>query len=139
MIGALAATLLAFAPGPAETPSAQAVVRAMFEAFNRHDAAAMAKLYADDARLTSSDFCAPRGKADVVRTYDELFKAHPGVRDDIDTMIVSRDRVSVRFTARDAGGRQPLELKMMTMLRVRDGLIIEDDTMFDTAGAPCRP
>lgn len=51
----------------ATPPAPRAVVTAMFEAFNRHDAEAIARLYAPDARLASSDFCAARGRNDVVR------------------------------------------------------------------------
>lgn len=61
----VAALILAMATLRAPTE----VVEAMFAAFNAHDARAIAKLYAPDARLTSSDFCAPRGQRDVVRTY----------------------------------------------------------------------
>jgi ketosteroid isomerase-like protein len=115
------------------------VVRSMFDAFNRHDAAAMAALYADDARLSSPDFCGLRGKNDVERTYNDLFKLFPDIRDDVDTMIAAGGRVAVRFTARSSAGNQPLDVKIMTFLTVRDGRITEDDSLFDTQGRPCSP
>ena len=132
--------LTAIAPAPAATaPSSRQVVQAMFDAFNRHDAAAMAALYSATAHLTSSDFCTPRGKKDVERTYASLFDAFPDIRDDIDSMLASGDRVAVRFTARGRSGSTVMALRIITFLTVRDGRIIEDDSVFDTRGEPCRP
>ena len=111
--------LALFAAPPQETP--RQIVEAMFAAFNRHDASAMAGLYAPDARLTSSDFCAPRGGKDVDRTYRALFEALPDIVDRIETMVVEGDRVAVRFTATSATA--DLRLPIQAMLRVRAGTI----------------
>ena len=117
------------------TPSPRATVEAMFAAFNAHDPVAIARLYADDARLTSSDFCAARGKADVRRTYADLFTAMPDLHDRIETMVVEGDRVAVRFVASSAAAK--FNVTIITLLRIRDGLIVEDDSVFDTGGQPC--
>jgi uncharacterized protein (TIGR02246 family) len=135
MILALLLFMVGDPPAPDRTP--RDVVSAMFDAFNRHDAEAMAKLYAADARLTSSDFCHPRGRADVVRTYRALFTEFPDIRDDVQAMVVEGDRVAVRFTAVSAKGGMALPLQ--TMLRVRGGMIVNDDTVFDAGGRPCQP
>lgn len=118
-------------------PAPRAVVTAMFEAFNRHDAQAMARLYAPDARLTSPDFCAARGRGDVVRTFGALFAAYPDIRDRIEVMVVERDRVAVRFVATSRSGG--LTMPIQAIIRVRDGLIVEDNSVFDTGGEPCQP
>ncbi len=115
----------------------QEVVTAMFAAFNDHDAAGMERLYAADARLTSSDFCHPRSRADVARTYRSLFAALPDIHDDVTTMIVQGDRVAVRFVAKSASGG--MSLTIHTFLRVQEGKIVEDDSVFDAAGRPCQP
>jgi ketosteroid isomerase-like protein len=115
------------------------VVQLMFAAFNRHDAIAMAALYASNARLNSSDFCVPRGKGDVERTYAALFAAFPDIEDNVDSMVASGDRVAVRFTARSRLGSPALDLRIMTFITVRTGRIVEDDSIFDTKGGPCRP
>lgn len=128
----LALLLAASAP---QTP--RVVVTAMFEAFNRHDVHAMAQLYAPDARLTSSDFCAARGRDDVVRTYDALFATYPDIRDQIETMVVEGDRVAVRFLATSRS--RALAMPAQTMIRVRDGLIVEDHSIFDAGGGRCQP
>ena len=115
----------------------EVVVLAMFSAFNRHDAATMEQMYAAEARLTSSDFCHARKRSDVKRTYDALFKAFPDIHDDVETIVSQGDRVAVRFRATSKLGE--MSITIHTFLRVRDGLIVEDDSVFDTGGRPCEP
>lgn len=136
MLAAALALLTADAPpGPPAGP--REVVQAMFDAFNRHDVKAMARLYGPGARLTSPDFCKPRGKADVERTYAALFEAFPDLQDSVEVLIAEGDRVAVRFTAKSAAGN--FTLPVQAMLRVEHGLIVEDDSVFDTGGKPCEP
>jgi len=127
--------LLAFAL--AAQPAPQGVVEAMFAAFNRHDPAAMARLYAPDARLTSSDFCHARGRADVERTFGGLFAAMPDLHDTIDTIHADGERVTIRFTATSA--KAGMTLPFQSVVTVHGGRIVEDDTVFDTGGRPCEP
>jgi ketosteroid isomerase-like protein len=130
--------VLLLASGPDKPPTApRAVVHAMFEAFNRHDAAGIARLYAPSARLTSPDFCTARGQRDVQRTYAALFAAFPDIRDDVQDMVVEGERVAVRFVALSTAGK--LALPVQAMIRVRDGRIILDDAVFDTGGKACEP
>lgn len=134
---AVIALLLAATNPDVPVPSPRAVVSAMFETFNRHDAVGLAKLYAADARLTSPDFCSPRGQRDVERTYAALFAAYPDIRDEVQEMVVEGDIVAVRFVATSKAGK--LNLPIQTMLRVREGRIVSDDSLFDAGGAQCQP
>jgi len=129
--------MIPFLIAPAADPAPEAVVRAMFDAFNRHDVGAMVELYAPDARLTSSDFCAPRGKADIRRTYDALFRAFPDINDRVEILVVQGDTVAVRFMAKSTSGQT--DMPIHTFLKVRDGLILSDDSVFDSGGKPCDP
>jgi ketosteroid isomerase-like protein len=116
--------------------SPRAVAMAMFGAFNRNDVRSLASLYADNARLTSSDFCAPRrGKAGVRRTYSALFKSYPGITDHVEVMVEESDKVAVRFITRSTVPGKQFAFPLMTMLTVRNGLIVSDDTIFN-AGTP---
>jgi ketosteroid isomerase-like protein len=114
-----------------------AVIDQLFDAFNRHDVAALQALYAPNARLTSSDFCKPRTGTDVGRTYGAMFRAFPDIRDDVDTIIIDGDRAAVRFvsSSRTPGGS--FRVKLMTFFRFSGGRIVEDDTVFDTNGRAC--
>jgi ketosteroid isomerase-like protein len=121
----------------ADVEANRAAAEKFFKAFNARDFVTMEALYAPDAVLTSSDFCAPRGRADLRRTYETLFDGHPDVVDIVDVMVAEQDYVAVRFHAVADSGRNPMRLPLMAMLRFRDGLIVEDDTIFDTGGKPC--
>jgi len=117
-------------------PSPRATVEAMFAAFNRHDAAAMASLYSIDAMLNSSDFCAPRnGPAEVKRTYAALFQAFPDIRDEGMTFVTEGERVAVQFIARSAQGQ--LNLPIGAFLVVRNGRIVSDEAYFKAGATPC--
>src|SRR5688500_17693358 len=94
LTGAVAA-LAAVTATPVPPPSPRATVEAMFAAFNRHDAAAIAALYAVDAVLRSPEFCAPRtGPEEVKRTYAALFHSFPDIRDEDMSYIVEGERVA---------------------------------------------
>lgn len=117
--------------------SPDTVVRAMFESFNNHDARSMQALYAQNARLSSSDFCGPRGRSDVLRTYESLFRNFPDIHDSVETLISQGDVVAVRFVATSRTGN--MTLLIHAFLRVRDGLIVSDDSVFDNGGRRCEP
>jgi predicted SnoaL-like aldol condensation-catalyzing enzyme len=119
-------------PNRATISTPREVVLAMFDAFNRHDADAMARLY---AKLTSPDYCHPRGRNDVSKSYRTLFAEYPDIRDDLETVVAEGDIVAVRFTATSRAGN--LTLPIQAILKVRDGLIVTDDALFDAGGKPC--
>ena len=120
------------------TSAPGAIIDKLFDAFNRHDVAALQTLYAPNARLTSSDFCKSRSGVEIARTYGGLFRAFPDIRDDLDSIIIEGDRAAVRFVSsiRAPGGGFPL--KLTTFFRFSGGRIIEDDTIFDTGGRACQ-
>ena len=122
-------------PSRATISTPREVVLAMFDAFNRHDADAIARLYAKDAKLTSPDYCHPRGRNDVSKSYRALFAEYPDIRDDVEAMVAEGDIVAVRFTATSRAGN--LTLPIQAILKVRDGLIVTDDALFDAGGKPC--
>ena len=114
-----------------------AIIDKLFDAFNRHDVAALQTLYAPNARLTSSDFCKARTGVDVARTYGALFRAFPDIRDDVDAIVIEGDRAAVRFVSSIRTPRGGFPLKLTTFFRFSGGRIIEDDTIFDTGGRAC--
>jgi ketosteroid isomerase-like protein len=117
----------------------RATVDALFHAFNAHDVAGLSALYAQDARIISPDFCAPRTGADVPRTYRQIFDAFPDVRDVVETIVIDGDRAAVRFTSHSREFGSSGQMRLVTFLRVRGARIVEDDTTFDTEGRPCEP
>lgn len=126
--------------GAAGRQDAAGVVLAMFDAFNHHDAAAMAASYAPHAELLSPDFCAPRrGQEDVRRTYQALFDDAPDIVDTIDEMVVQGDRVAVLFRSRGTAGGQRFEVPIAAFITVSDGLIVRDRSVFQPSPGACSP
>src|SRR5689334_7207946 len=95
----MAATLVSgCATAASGATRAQAIITARFAAINRHDIDAVAALYAPDATLTASDFCAPRhGRADVARTLRGIFQLVNDLNADVESTVAQGDRVAVRF------------------------------------------
>ena len=128
------ALLLATTLSSAATP--RLTIDRLFAAFNRHDVRALQSLYAPNAILTSSDFCTSRTGADVTRTYGAMFQSVPDIRDDVVSVVIEGDQAAVRFVS-SAGAPEPFRIELMTYFKFKDGLIVEDDTIFDTKGRPC--
>lgn len=132
--------MAAMATPAAAAPSAKAVVEAKFAAVNRHDVDAVVALYAPDAVVTASDFCAPRrGREDVRRIYEGIIKGVPDVTADVQEMIVEGDRVAVKFVVRSRIPGRAFEVPILDFFTVKDGLIVRDDGVFDNRGRTCSP
>jgi len=117
---------------------ARAVVEAKFAAVNRHDIAGIVALYAPEAEITASDFCAPRhGHADVERIYRGIFAAIPDAVADVESYVAEGDRVAVRFVVRGHFGSTAVAIPIMNFFTVENGRITRDDGIFDNGGRAC--
>ena len=125
------------APSPLAAPPLD-VVRAKFEAVNRHDLAAIVAAYAPDAHLMASDFCAPRNGRDAVeRTYRALL-AIEDLNVSVDQAIADGNRVLMRIRVRGAFRGQRFEIPIANYFEVRAGLIAYDLGVFDNGARPCQ-
>jgi hypothetical protein len=125
------------APPPLAAPPLD-VVRAKFDAVNRHDLAAIVAAYAPDAQLMASDFCSPRnGRAAVERTYRALL-AIEDLNVGIDEAIPDGNRVLLRIRVRGALRGQRFEIPIANYFEVRDGLIAYDLGVFNNGTRPCQ-
>lgn len=119
-----------------QTP--RAVAEAMVAAIDRHDAAALAALYAEDAVVTASDSCKSSIGPEAVRKgHEALVRAMPDLRLAATDWVVSGDRVAVLLTARSKALGPSDEMVLADFLTVRNGRIIRDVTIFNP-GEPCR-
>lgn len=136
---ALASTSCA-QPSPAgQAAQTRQTIEAVFEAFNRHDAAAMVAFYAPDAVLTTSERCGPlQGRAAIEQHHVDLFAAIPDLQDEVTDYFVDGDRIAVRFVARSRLPSREFEMVIADFFVVRDGLVVADDTIFN-AERPCQP
>ena len=121
-----------------EMPAALDVVRAKFDAVNRHDLHAIASAYAPDARVMASDFCSPRvGRDEVERTYTALL-AIEDLSVHVDETIADGSGVLARIRVQGAVRGQRFEIPIANYFEVRDGLIAYDLGVFDTGTRPCQ-
>jgi hypothetical protein len=114
------------------------VVRAKFDAVNRHDLQAIAAAYAPDARVMASDFCAARiGRAAVERTYTALL-AIEDLSVSVEQAIADGSNVLMRIRVRGAIRGQRFEVPIANYFEVRNGLIAYDLGVFDNGARPCQ-
>lgn len=124
----------------AAAPSPRAVVEAKFAAVNRHAIGEIVALYAPDARVTAPDFCAPRqGRAEVERTYRNIFAMIPDAHVEVEEYVTEGDRVAVRFALSSALPGRAFKVELQDFFTVQGGLIVRDDGMFDNRGRACTP
>jgi uncharacterized protein (TIGR02246 family) len=118
--------------------SPRAVVEATLAAINRHDAAALASLYADDAVVIASDSCTPSiGPEPVRRGHEALIRTMPDLTVEATDWVVEGDRVAILFTARSKALGPGGTMTLADFLTVRNGKIVRDVTIFNP-GQPCR-
>jgi ketosteroid isomerase-like protein len=130
LIAACAAILLLSLS--AQTPqngklTARLVIERFNEAFNRHDADALAPLLTDDTVFEDTspapDGRRIEGKAAVVAFWRGWFARNPDAQFEAEEMIVSADRVVVRWVYRKIRNGQPWHLRGVDVFTVRDGKV----------------
>ena len=113
---------------------ALATVQQKFDAFNRHDADAIERLYARDAALHSPDYPSLSGNKPIADTYRKIFGMIPDARDDLTSIESAGNHVYVQFVMRGhLGGAQdkPIALRLMSVYTIQNDRIAEDNTYYD--------
>lgn len=132
----LASVAVAGAASAASASDAKALdpVRQKFAAFNRHDAAAIERLYASDATLHSPDYPNLQGNGPIADTYRKIFAAIPDAQDQIETLEASPQHVYVQFVLTGHyGGAQdkPVRVRLIAVYTMQNGRIRDDATYYD--------
>jgi ketosteroid isomerase-like protein len=113
-------------PQPAAATT-RAVVDRFNETFNRHDADALAALMTDDTVFEDTspapDGRRIEGKAAVVAFWREWFARNSDAIFEAEDVIVSGDRVVVRWIYRKVRNGQPWHLRGVDVFTVRDGKV----------------
>ena len=130
LIAACAAILLL--SSSAQTPqngklTTRVVIERFNEAFNRHDADALALLLTDDTVFEDTspapDGQRIEGKTAAVAFWRGWFARNPDAQFEAEEMIVSADRVVVRWVYHKIRNRQPWHLRGVDLFTVRDGKV----------------
>jgi ketosteroid isomerase-like protein len=97
------------------------------DAFNRHDADALAKFLTDDTVFEDTspapDGRRIKGKAGVVEFWRGWFARNADAHFDAEEIIVSGDRAVVRWVYRKMRDGQPWHLRGVDIFTVRDGKV----------------
>jgi steroid delta-isomerase-like uncharacterized protein len=96
------------------------------EAFNRHDADALALLLTDDTVFEDTappDGRRVEGKAAVVEYWRQWFARNPDAHFETEEMIVSDNRAVARWVYRKTRNHQPWHVRGVDVFTVRDGKV----------------
>jgi steroid delta-isomerase-like uncharacterized protein len=119
------------------------------EALNRHDASALAELYAPDAVVRDPQFASPLEGRDAIRTdYDDFFRAFPDLHATLRRNVTADDTVAYETAvsgthqgplASPAGEIPPtgrrVEFDAAGFVRIDgEGRILEENRYYDLAG-----
>ena len=108
-------------------PATRMVVDRFNEAFNRHDADALATLLTDDTVFEDTspapDGHRIEGKAAVAAFWRVWFARNPDAVFETEDVIVSGDRAVVRWVYRKLRNGQPWHLRGVDVFTVRDGRV----------------
>jgi ketosteroid isomerase-like protein len=112
---------------PATAPTTRVVIDGFNEAFNRHDADALADWLTDDTVFEDTspapDGRRIEGKATVVAFWRKWFTYNADAVFETEDMIVSGDRAVVRWVYRKQRNGQPWHLRGVDVFTVRDGKV----------------
>jgi uncharacterized protein (TIGR02246 family) len=119
------------------------VVRRRIAGWNAHDVDGIASLYAESAVVISPTGGVLEGRAEIGRINRLWFSAFPDVQFRTDDVLVDGDRVVqvLQASGTHAGeffgvaptGRH-IEVQMVTILTIADGLIVEERRIYDFTG-----
>jgi len=110
------------------------LVRLKFEAFNRHDAETIEKIYASGATLNSPDYHNLAGNSQIADTYRRLFEAIPDAKDNLESIENSSSHIYAQFvlTGHLNGAQdKPINVRIISVYAVKDGHIVDDSTYYD--------
>jgi ketosteroid isomerase-like protein len=127
--GAVICFMLMATQGTPQTtdPTTREVIVRFNEAFNRHDADALAAMFTDDTVFEDTspapDGRRVEGKAAVVEHWRKWFERNLDAQFEAEEMIVAGDRAVVRWIFRKVRDGKPWHLRGVDVFTVRDGKV----------------
>jgi len=110
-----------------QSTSTADVVNRFNDAINRHDAAAVKALLADDTVFENTgpvpDGTRMEGKAAVSAFWEKWFVSNPDATFDAEEIIVAGDRCTVRWVYRKMRDGKPWHLRGVDIFTIRDGKV----------------
>lgn len=112
----------------------EAIVRSMFDAFNRHDWKAMAEHYTDSALFLDPSLGTAyvmQQRADMVAKYAAMQAMFPDIHDEVTGIYPCGDKVIVEFISTGKSDSTSFKLPISSILTLQNGKIVKDATYYD--------
>jgi steroid delta-isomerase-like uncharacterized protein len=111
------------------------VAQKLFEAFNKHDWKAMTELYAENSQFLDPAFgheLVIKSRLETIAKYSQMQTAFPDIQDAVQNMYPSGETVTIEFVSTGtAVDGTKFSLPIVSILTIRDGLIVKDATYYD--------
>lgn len=111
------------------------VAQKLFEAFNSHNWEAMTDLYAEEAQFLDPSYgteFVTKSRAETIAKYNEMETIFPNIHDEVKNIHPSGETVIVEFISTGtAADGTTFSLPIVSLLTIRNGLIIKDATYYD--------
>ena len=112
-----------------------AKAKEMFDAFNRHDWAAMTNCYSASASFLDPSYgveYVDKTRNEIADKYSGMQKIFPDIHDELVGIYASDDKVTVEFvSAGTAADGSKFMLPIISVLTFKDGSIVKDATYYD--------
>jgi ketosteroid isomerase-like protein len=112
-----------------------AVANAMFDAFNQHQWEKMVGYYAEPASFLDPSFgtaYVSKSRAETAAKYKSMEDLFPNIHDEVVGVYPSGDKVVIEFiSSGKASDSLSFTLPIITVLTIKDGLIVKDATYYD--------
>ena len=119
------------------------VMQSMQRAWNAHDSETLASAHADDSVVHSLMFGTVRGKADIERSYGDLFRAFGDWSLEGQELIIDGNRAAQLFVAEAthtselfgvAATHRHFKVSGVLIFEFRDGKIVNERRLYDFTG-----
>ncbi|MBX2915218.1 MAG: nuclear transport factor 2 family protein [Cyclobacteriaceae bacterium] len=135
LLGSMLLILAACTSPESEVEKNTAVAQKLFEAFNKHNWKAMSELYAEPAQFLDPSFgpeVVIKSRSETIAKYSEMQAAFPDVQDAVQNIYPSGETVTIEFISTGtAPDGTKFSLPIVSILTIRDGLIVKDATYYD--------
>lgn len=112
----------------------EAVVKGLFDAFNKHDWKTMADHYADSALFldpSSGKEYVLQSHEQIIEKYSEFESVFPDLHGEVLGVYASGDKVTVEFVASGKSDSLSFSLPIGSVFTLKDGKIIRDAAYYD--------
>ena len=132
---------------PISREEALALVGQLQDATGRRDIARLMEFYAEDAMAISPVFGEIKGREAIAATFTRMFSTLADVAFEVSDVLVDGDRIAILGIVKTTDRRGwfglpatggPIEYRLVLLLTIAQGKIIQDERIYDSSGVVAR-